>query len=256
MNTITLNKEAIHAGDLLLVNREHPIQNAALSELVPADAGFPDILLQRRAAESLQLLLSQIGAGSNIVPVSGYRPLAEQEAIYQDSLMVNGTAFTKQFVALPNHSEHQTGLAIDLARKQENIDFICPDFPQDGICGKFRIAAADFGFIERYGKDKEAITGISHEPWHFRYVGIPHARVIQDLGLSLEEYIEYIKAYREDAKFLYKDALGRTAQIYYVPAVGARTKIPLPEYGSAQLSGNNVDGFIVTVWRQCDEAKS
>ena len=72
----------------------------------------------------------------------------------------------------------------------EHMDFICPEFPYDGICGHFRALAPDYGFILRYTKEKEAITGISEEPWHFRYVGVPHARIITDRGLCLEEYWE------------------------------------------------------------------
>lgn len=60
------------------------------------------------------------------------------------------------------------------------------------ICDEFRKAAPDYGFIQRYAKNKEEITGISHEPWHFRYVGYPHSRIIKDNGFSFEEYTEFI----------------------------------------------------------------
>ena len=86
--------------------------------------------------------------------------------------MENGEEFTNQFVARPGHSEHQTGLAIDLGLKQPDIDFLRPYFPYKGICQTFRELSTDYGFIERYPAGKEAITGIAHEPWHFRYVGV------------------------------------------------------------------------------------
>ena len=66
---------------------------------------------------------------------------------------------------MPDCSEHQTGLAIDLGLKIEKIDFIRPDFPNTGICGNFRKIAADFGFIALYSKSKEHITGITS--WYF-----------------------------------------------------------------------------------------
>lgn len=75
---------------------------------------------------------------------------------------------------------------------KQDIDFIRPDFPYDGICGEFRKVAPNYGFIQRYTEDKEKITGISHEPWHFRYVGYPHSQIITERGLSLEEYIEFV----------------------------------------------------------------
>lgn len=81
-------------------------------------------------------------------------------------------------------SEHQTGLAIDLAENKEQIDFICPHFPYTGICGEFRAAAPRFGFIERYVSGKEQITGIGAEPWHFRYVGYPHSVIMAEKNYS------------------------------------------------------------------------
>ena len=82
-------------------------------------------------------------------------------------------------MALPGCSEHQTGLAIDLGKAAGYIDFIRPAFPYDGVCGRFRRLAARYGFIERYQRGKEEVTGISAEPWHFRYVGAPHAQLME-----------------------------------------------------------------------------
>ncbi len=99
--------------------------------------------------------------------------------------------FTRQYVAIPGCSEHETGLAIDLALDTGGeIDFIRPYFPYDGICSEFRARAAEFGFIERYPSGKEHITRIAAEPWHFRYVGAAHAVYLAAHGLTLEEYID------------------------------------------------------------------
>lgn len=119
--------------------------------------------------------------------------MEEQQSIFDSSLLENGEEFTRKFVALPGCSEHQTGLAIDLGLKQEEVDFICPEFPYTGICQKFRERAAAYGFIERYQKEKERITGISQEPWHFRYVGCPHAKIMEKYHLCLEEYSELLE---------------------------------------------------------------
>ena len=185
MKTITLKKEKIHSGSLLLVNARYPMKNQEEIVLAPVDARFPEIRMESRAADFLRLILKYILSEDEIVPVSGYRSSEEQTAIFEDSLEQNGEIFTRQFVALPGHSEHQTGLAIDLGLNQEEIDFICPEFPFQGICGTFRNIAPDYGFIQRYGKDKESITGIAHEPWHFRYVGYPHSRIITDGNFSM-----------------------------------------------------------------------
>lgn len=249
MKKIELDKRKVYCGNLLLVNASYPLRNSNIGDLLPADACFPNILLKRDAANILQLILEKIEAGDAIVPVSGYRSAEEQTSIYTTSLRENGELFTKKFVAIPNHSEHQTGLAIDLGINKKEIDFICPDFPYEGICDKFRRTAPDYGFIERYAKDKEKITGISHEPWHFRYVGYPHSKIIEENGFSLEEYITFIKAYRDDCRLLCEKLIGAEIEIYYVPANDDKTQIVVQEDCVYQISGNNIDGFIVTIWR-------
>ncbi len=255
MQEIIMDKEKVYKGNLLLVNPDYPLRNNKKERLMPAFIQFPEILLKYDAANILQLVLEKISSGNMIVPVSGYRTKKEQEDIYKNSLRDNGEEFTKKYVALPCHSEHQTGLAIDLGLSKEKIDFICPDFPYTGICNKFRKAAPAYGFIERYQEDKEEITGISHEPWHFRYVGYPHSQIIKDMGFSLEEYIEFIKEYTNKNRLYYKDKYGIITEIYYVPAGPDKTVIVLPDNQASQVSGNNADGFIVTVWRKINEKK-
>ena len=142
-----------------------------------------------RARAWLERLLDAVGARGAIVPVSGFRSRAEQQAIWDGSLAEHGRAFTETYVARPGCSEHETGLAIDLGENVPGLDFIRPSFPDHGICGRCRARAADFGFLLRYPRGKEAVTGIGWEPWHFRYVGTPWAREIAGLGLTLEEYL-------------------------------------------------------------------
>ena len=176
-------------NSLILVNLQNAYPAGTEQDLVPVQAEYPDILMEREAAQALSRLMAQIDGWKFIVPVSGWRSQEEQQTIWDESLRDSGLEFTRQFVALPGHSEHQTGLAIDLGLRSEKIDFIRPDFPYDGICGTFRELAPSYGFIERYPKGKEAVTGIAHEPWHFRYVGTPHAGEMTRRGLTLEEYL-------------------------------------------------------------------
>lgn len=249
MRSITLGKEKVYTGNLALINAHYPLHDIAADSLTSADPHFPDILMQRDAANVLQLILAKISAKNAIVPVSGYRSFAEQKSIFDDSMRENGEEFTMKYVALPNHSEHQTGLAIDLGLNQEDIDFIRPDFPYEGICNEFRKAAPRYGFIERYAKGKEEITGISHEPWHFRYVGWPHSEIIEENDFSLEEYIVFIKSFGEDNRYIYHGKDSIITEVYYIPAADDKTEIFLSDSSVYQLSGNNTDGFIVTVWR-------
>lgn len=254
MKTLILQRDAIYQGDLRLVNAQYPCCENDGERYLPPDTRFPGILLTPTAARALRAVWKHILSRNAIVPVSGYRTLKEQTEIYERSLKENGERFTRQYVALPGRSEHQTGLAIDLGLNQGNIDFIRPDFPYTGICEAFRQAAPSFGFIERYTRGKEHVTGIAHEPWHFRYVGQPHAQIMTERGLSLEEYIAFLKAYRADCRLLYPVSGRSAAEICYVPAVHEENAIQLPENRACRISGNNADGFIVTVWRVRHEA--
>ncbi|MEE0795741.1 MAG: M15 family metallopeptidase [Oscillospiraceae bacterium] len=235
----------IHNGLLILVNAEHSIQHMERPVLAPAVPGS-DILLDTRAAAMLSGLISRIGAAGEIVPVSGWRSEAEQREIWDGSMRDSGEEFTRKYVALPGCSEHQTGLAIDLALRADNIDFIRPEFPYDGVCGRFRALAADYGFVERYQGGKEGVTGIAAEPWHFRYVGRPHARIMCEMGLCLEEYVEYLRAYPYPERLLEVRGEVYEAEVGFA---GARDTLGLPD-APYQVSGNNVDGYIYTLWRK------
>lgn len=173
-------------SSLILINAQFGLSEDAPMESLVLVQGR--VLMEREAARQLNLLMEAVDGWRYITPVSGWRSMADQTELYNSSLRENGLEFTQKFVAKPGHSEHQTGLAIDLGLTQEEIDFICPDFPYHGICQTVRERAADFGFVERYPAGKEAITGIAHEPWHFRYVGTPHAAMMKERGWTLEEY--------------------------------------------------------------------
>ena len=254
MRTLTLDKNNIYNGNLILVNKTYPIANANTeykNTLVPVDTRHSDILLEMRTATMLSRLMSELDCSNSIVPVSGYRSLHEQEQIYTDSMKENGKDFTVKYVAHPDRSEHQTGLAIDLAEKKKDINFIRPHFPYTGICQQFRQKAVQYGFVERYPKGKEEITGIAHEPWHFRYVGYPHSKIMQNNGLTLEEYIEFIKGYPYQGEHLMLNNAKHSIEIFYVNASDpSQTMVALPEDIPYQISGNNVDGFIITLWRK------
>lgn len=249
---LTLTEKSIHTGNLILVNEHHGIQGEPEDFLVPAWDGIPEILLQRCAATMLNELMLEIRGWQSIVPVSGYRPLEEQQCIWDNSLRENGSEFTRKYVAFPGHSEHQTGLAIDLGLRQENIDFIRPDFPYTGICQTFREKAAKYGFILRYPAGKENVTGIGHEPWHFRYVGAPHAEIMEKAELTLEEYIEFIKQFLYGHNpYLVQNTFQEIRISYLAAAQAADEKLSM-EFSKGiplTVSGNNIDGFIVTEWK-------
>lgn len=242
MRTVKLHRRQVFQGPLLVINRDHPLRYAP-SDLTAPDQRYPHILLERRTARLLAACIQAVGGEGEIVPVSGWRSQAEQQAIWDETLAKSGEDFTRKYVAVPGCSEHQSGLAIDLGKAAGHIDFIRPAFPDDGVCGAFRRSAATYGFIQRYQGDKEAVTGIAREPWHFRYVGTPHALLMDANGLCLEEYPAFLR--QQQRSCLLPD--GRLAQVFYVPCMGEETEIQLPE-GCRQVSGDNIGGFIVTAW--------
>lgn len=251
MKRLSLSYEEIYSGDLILVNRKLPYRGGGTNGLVPVSDAEPEVLLERRAAELLNELMRRINGWKQILAVSGWRSQREQQEIWDDTMNTKGEAFTRQFVAYPGHSEHQTGLAIDLGLRMKEVDFICPEFPYSGICRTFRTRAADYGFVCRYPAGKENITGIAHEPWHFRYVGIPHARAMVRSGLTLEEYITELRNDPRGKRFSEVRVGRQIAYISYVRAEkNGRTEIEVNDAYPYEISGNNADGFVVTEWRR------
>ena len=263
MKAVTLHREQIYGGSLLLVNSRYPLRQIIPPEQIrpleqrtvqtfpeqkPAPT-HPEIFLERKTALVLETLFATIGSGSSLLPVSGFRTRKEQEDLYASSLQDHGTAFTESYVALPGHSEHETGLAIDLALNREPVDFLRPYFPRDGICGRFRQKAASYGFVERYPEGKEPLTGIAPEPWHFRYVGLPHASIMETHGFCLEEYLDYLKEFPYEGRHLMVRIENKSFEIFYKKAEGDSTELTLPGYLPFQVSGDNREGFLFTLWR-------
>ena len=251
MKKIILKKENITEGNLILVNRSFPVSPGRKEvSLKPVRPDYPDILLAKEAVENLGKLLRDLEAEAQIVPVSGFRTREDQEDIYRSSMEENGKEYTVKYVAPPDGSEHQTGLAIDLAENVPDIDFIAPEFPYTGICQLFRQLAPRYGFVERYQQRKETITGVAQDPWHFRYVGRPHASLMQMHNFTLEQYLAYLKQFPYDGNHLFIDLHGKRYEIFTVQAGDEPVQIPCPELCSCTVSGNNVDGFIITMFWQ------
>lgn len=243
MRAARYGRRQMRSGPLVLVNHQHPLAEEPRQLLTAADERYPGILLERQAARLLAACIQAAGGAREIVPVSGWRSQAEQQAIWEDTLQSRGETFTRQYVAVPGCSEHQTGLAIDLGRAAPEIDFIRPDFPEEGACGRFRHLAPRYGFIQRYRREKESLTGIACEPWHYRYVGTPHALLMEREDLCLEEYLDWVRTAPRTCRLEH----GRSARVFYVPCAGDETELRPPE-GCCQVSGDNRGGFVVTVW--------
>ena len=187
MKRLTLHRSQSFRGSLILVNRDHPLQETETPELIPLDAAYPDIRMERRAGKLLSACIQAAGGRGTIVPVSGWRSFGEQQSIWDDTLAKEGEAFTRQYVAFPGCSEHQTGLALDIVAAGYQI---LDEEQEDTAEQKWLMENSwKYGFILRYPADKSDITEISYEPWHYRYVGKEAAREIMEQGICLEEYL-------------------------------------------------------------------
>ncbi|NLV17356.1 MAG: M15 family metallopeptidase [Syntrophomonadaceae bacterium] len=251
MRTLRLCGADVAKGNLILVNSCYPLKvDMPRDHLVSVGPHASPILLERQAAKMLAEVTVILGCGHQILPVSGYRTTREQQTIYADSRREHGEDFAQKYVALPGCSEHQTGLAVDLAENRNEIDFIRPGFPYTGICGHFRQFSIQYGFIERYPAGREQITRIAHEPWHFRYVGYPHSEMMQERALTLEEYTDYLKQFPYRDIHLFFKSNRRDFEIFYVPVQPDKeVAIDIPVGIPYQISGNNQDGVVVTLWR-------
>lgn len=251
MKTVVLQKKSIYTGNLILVNPRYAYREKnTKKDLAPVNNIEASVLQNRSAVKLLSECMESMDGWRQISAVSGWRSMKEQQNIFTQSVQDSGIIFTNQFVALPGHSEHQTGLAIDLALKKDTIDFICPDFPYTGICQAFRERAILFGFIERYPQGKERITGIAHEPWHFRFVGKPHAEIIKKHGFVLEEYIDFLRQYPYGRKkYLYQQKHLNISISYLKAQEETDTQFEIDSNIPYSVSGNNVDGYIITEWR-------
>ena len=119
--------------------------------------------------------------GHSLVLLSGFRSYSSQKSIYNNYIRQYGQVLTDTFSARPGNSEHQTGLAFD-------VGWIDDTFGETECRKWLATNAHKYGFIIRYPKGKENITGYKYEPWHIRYLGIELATKVYNSGLSLEEY--------------------------------------------------------------------
>ncbi len=129
---------------------------------------------------------------------SGYRSYGTQATIYANYLDRNN-GVDDGYVAKPGSSEHQSGFCADILNKKwAALDYMNQEFETEAEAVWMKENCASYGFILRYPKDKEDVTGISYEPWHFRYVGKEVAGYIMSRGITLEEFtIESQKALSE-----------------------------------------------------------
>ena len=180
---------------LIVVNKSNLIDASYFDnlELVKCDDVLGETISVEKETHAAYLKLKNFLKTKNIFIEldSAYRSIEEQQRIIDDYTIKYGIDYVNKYVAPIKSSEHHTGLAIDLAlvvngkKLIENEDL----FANENIYLEIHKYLSDFGFILRYPKGKENITGYNYEPWHIRYVGVGVATEIYSRGITLEEYM-------------------------------------------------------------------
>lgn len=263
---ITLTRDDIQKGDLILVNSDHEY----VFPETPTDVSVYDnktisykvndknVTMSMITINAFNRLMDDFYAETgcrDVMVVSGFRTEEFQRQLYADRVASEGVEAAAKYVALPGQSEHHTGLAMDLSvytdsgegyavRTYEKCRWLVDNFE-------------NYGFILRYPEDKANITGISYESWHYRYVGTPHSLIMKEFDFVLEEYVEYLQKLPTgtalswngiSAEEVSLDGMTGDYTVYYVPAAeSGDTVITLPEGRGYTVSGDNVGGFIITL---------
>ncbi|EEM18214.1 MULTISPECIES: VanY-A/VanY-F/VanY-M family D-Ala-D-Ala carboxypeptidase [Bacillus] len=235
-----ITKEQIYKGDLLLVNKDYPVQKDSIrsdiinvfqnTELV---RGY--VVLDRNihlSKDIVKKFLKIVDAAEkegihHFLISSGYRDFKEQRKLYEKM----GSDY-----ALPaGYSEHNLGLSLDVGSTQMKMEK-APEgkWIEDNVW--------KYGFVLRYPKNKSNITGIQYEPWHIRYVGLPHSAIMQKNKFTLEEYLDFLKEKKE----ISTNVEGKEYTVSYYK-VSKNTTINVPVNQHYEISGNNMDGVIMTV---------
>ena len=234
-NKLTFNQLASMSNDhLLLVNDEYAVPANIASNMVRlsnyVQSLNPDMLLNEDVLNMLRVMFnSAAGEGFTQFRVTqAFRTHEYQQRLY-DSMAGTGLA------ARPGHSEHQVGLAVDISYEGVNIG--------NSREGSWLMNYSyRYGFIFRYPEHKTDVTRVPFEPWHYRYVGQPHAYFMRQRDFVLEEYIEYLRRNRE----VVISFSGMTFRVVYL--LDADETVEIPEGYTFMTSRDNTGGVIVTIW--------
>lgn len=186
---------------MILVSPASPMPDGYTVETKACNNDTTNNTLQAEAAEAfLQMKAAAAADGVTLHLQSGYRSVEYQSGLFDRQIQkwkdagmseADAIAKAKTIVTPPGCSEHNCGLAADINSPEYTA--LEEAFKNTNAYAWLCAHAEEYGFILRYPQDKEDITGIIYEPWHWRYVGVENARLINESGLCLEEYIEQLR---------------------------------------------------------------
>lgn len=188
------NSDILNQWNLKLVNKDNSVDRSYVPELEELDDG---IMFDKRAISYLRNIINAMYKEgiTKIWVQSSYRTYEKQEELFnrkvesykkQGKTQEEAERLAQTQVQRPEMSEHNLALAAD-------FNTVTNDFENTKAFEWLQKNAQNYGFILRYPKDKQEITGITYESWHWRYVGEEHAKIMKEKGYCLEEYIDYLK---------------------------------------------------------------
>lgn len=189
-----VNEAILNEWNLKLVNKDNSVSRDYVPELEEYDDG---IMFDKRAISYLRDMINAMNKEkiTGIWIASAYRSYEKQETLFNNKVQYyknqgkseeEAEVLAQKVVQRPEMSEHNLGLAAD-------FNTVTNEFEKTKAFTWLQENAEDYGFILRYPEDKQDITGITYESWHWRYVGVEHAKVMNEKGYCLEEYVEYLK---------------------------------------------------------------
>ena len=249
---VAVTADDLSRGTLILARAGTPFDASAaeklvqLSEVKNSDyfVRSTGLYVSQQIVDPLNRMLSDFAAASGLRTVNivaGWRSADYQRRLWDKAVREKGEDHAEKYIARPGESEHHTGLAVDLALYFESTG-LSDDFTGEGPYAWVKDNAWKYGFVQRYPDEKSAVTGISGETWHYRYVGLPHAMLMAEHGFCLEEYLDWLRQYPFEGSHLTVECLGRRYEIYRCTG-----EVFKPAAGETVISGDNVDGFLVTV---------
>lgn len=169
----------------VLVNKSHALPADYVPEDLVSIPSFPNLQIKDDAVDDFENLLAAAKLDNVIIiPYSTYRSYDYQEGLYNKYLQTDSQEEVDTYSARPGHSEHQTGLALDVRSSSHWSNLTNSDY-EWMLNNSYK-----YGFIIRYPKDNSRITGYQEEPWHLRYIGIEHATKVHELGITFDEYCD------------------------------------------------------------------
>lgn len=214
---------AVLNDSLMLINSEHPLSEDYRPVLI--DLNGNEVFANPYAAKAYDEIKKAIKKefGNSLYIMSSYRTPEEQSAAIESE---------GEYAAGANESEHLTGLALDVYVKYHaGMGFL------DSEEGKFvNSYCQNYGFIIRYPYYGESVTGIPFEPWHIRYVGQPHAKIITENRITFEEYID---SFVPETHYIYEE--------YYISRQSGKRSFSIPKgITDIVISPDNTGYYIIT----------